>query len=107
MPIIFNEDSKPTSMLGTKVEVRRLIDNSVATKDQVRLERWRMAPGSSAPLTVRRGDIAWIQILEGSAELDGNAGAHALSNVHLAFLPGGFDGSVASANGAASLSHYK
>jgi hypothetical protein len=50
MPIIFNQDSKPFTSLGNDVAVQRLIDRTVATADQVRLERWVMAPGGSAPV---------------------------------------------------------
>ena len=108
MPIIFNQDSTPAIARGDTVAVQRLIDSSVATRDQVRLERWRMAEGSAADITVRPGDIAWIEVLDGHAELSGsvaaqNFGTHSLSNVHLAFLPGGFAGRVTSTRGAVIL----
>ena len=103
MPVIFNQQSKAVNQRGRNVGVQCLIDRSIASRDQVRLERWQMAPGSAADLAVRRGDIAWIQVLDGSVELSGSAGTHTLGNVHLAFLPGGFAGRLASSTGAEIL----
>ena len=103
MPIIFNQDSRPASVRSPGVEVRRLIDSTIAARDQVRLEHWQMAAGSVAEFSVRRGDIAWIQILQGAAALAGSEGTHSLRDVHLVFLPGGFSGRITSARGAVIL----
>ena len=103
MPFIFNQDSKATEMLGTGVGVQRLIDTAVAIKDQVRLERWQIAAGGRAEIAVGHGDICWVQVLSGRIALSGSCGAHDLHEVHLAFLPGGFAGTISSAAGAVIL----
>ena len=103
MPIIYNQDSKPAQAIAGGVEVQRLIDTSVATQDQVRLERWQIAPGGTAPIAVTRGDLSWLQVVEGSISLTGSSGGHALGNVHIAFLPGGMEGRVTSTTGAVLL----
>lgn len=103
MPVIFNQQDKPAMPAGEGVMVRTLIDRDMTSNDNVRLERWDMAPGGSAELKVAHGDIVWIQILSGTAELSGSEGEHALSDVHLVFLPGGFSGRVTSTAGAALL----
>lgn len=103
MPIIYNQDSKPAEPQGKGVAVQRLIDDSVARKDQIRLERWQIAAGGSAPITVARGDISWVAIIDGAISLKGSAGEHALRDVHIAFLPGGLEGNIASTSGAVIL----
>lgn len=103
MPLIFNENDKPATPSGDKVMVRTLIDKDMTTNDNIRLERWDMESGASSELKVEQGDIVWIQILSGGVDLAGSEGDHALSDVHLVFLPGGFSGSVKSAEGAVLL----
>jgi len=103
MPRIFNQDSVPAISLGEHATRQHLINAEITSDDNVRLERWVLEEKGNAPLSVDPKDIVWVQILTGSVQLSGSAGEHALSDHHLAFLPGGFEGAVSTERGAILL----
>ncbi len=103
MPKIFNQDTVPGETFGENASRQQLIDSDITSDDNVRLERWVLDASGTAPLSVEEKDIVWVQVLSGGAQLFGSAGDHALTDHHLAFLPGGFEGAVSSAAGATLL----
>ena len=103
MPVIFNQEDIPAVEAGSGAFVQTLLDDKTTSNDNVRLQRWRIGPGGSMPVTVAMTDLTWMQVLEGEVELDGTQGQHTLSNVHLVVLPPGFSGTLTSEVGAVLL----
>jgi putative monooxygenase len=71
--------------------------------DCILLDRWSLDVGATVSIQVAATDLAWFQILEGEAKLNGSAGRHDLTEAHVVFLPPGFAGSLSSAGGAVVL----
>ncbi len=103
MPIILNQDTVEAKPVGRSAQVKTLIDQTITTNDNVRLERWSIEPGGSVGMTVTADDIVWLQVLVGSIALSGSSGAHNLNQAHLCFLPPGYVGNIQSQKGAALL----
>ena len=103
MPVIFNQEDIPLIEAGNGAFVQTLLDDKTTSNDNVRLQRWRIEPGGSMPVTVADTDLTWVQVLEGEVDLNGTQGHNALSNVHLAVLPPAYSGTLASENGAILL----
>ena len=103
MPKFFNKDAIEARNLDDGVLRRLLLDDSITSDDNVRLDYWDLDAGSAVNLSVAAGDIAWLQILGGEVGLSGSEGSHTLGYQHLTFLPGGFQGRVVSIEGAQLL----
>jgi quercetin dioxygenase-like cupin family protein len=63
------------------------------------LDRLTIAPSGETWLAVPAGSVAWLQVLEGQAQLDRDT----LTDAHVAFLPPGFAASLRTQAGAALL----
>ena len=92
MPEIFNKDNIDPETLSDGALRRVLLDDRITSNDNIRLDHWDLGSGCTMPLSVARGDITWLQVLDGTVQLSGSEGTHALGNQHLIFLPGGFEG---------------
>ena len=103
MPVLFNFDDVDAASLTPGVTRRALITPERVGNDCIALDRWSMDPGSRLEFEVKDTDLAWFQLLEGSAVLDGSAGRRRLDTSHVVFLPPGFSGNLATGDGAAVL----
>ncbi|MBN07997.1 MAG: hypothetical protein CMM45_09215 [Rhodospirillaceae bacterium] len=92
MPKIFNKDTIDPETLSDGALRRVLLDDSITSNDNIRLDHWDLGSGCTMPLSVAGGDITWLQVLDGTVQLSGSEGTHTLGNQHLMFLPGGFEG---------------
>ena len=103
MPVLFNFDEVEETPMGQGVARRALITPGRVGNDCIVLDRWTMDAGAQTSIEVAEGDLAWFQLLDGAAVLDGSAGRHDLDTGHVVFLPPAFSGSLTAANGAAVL----
>ena len=103
MPVLFNFDDVDAAPLTPGVTRRALITPERVGNDCIALDRWSMDPDSRLAFEVKDTDLAWFQLLEGSAVLDGSAGRRRLDTSHVVFLPPGFSGNLATGDGAAVL----
>ena len=103
MPVLFNFDDVDTTPLTPGVTRRALITPERVGNDCIALDRWSMDPGSRLAFGVKDTDLAWFQLLAGSALLDSSEGRHRLDTSHVVFLPPGFSGNLATGDGTAVL----
>ena len=103
MPVLFNFDDVDATPLTPGVTRRALITSERVGNDCIALDRWSMDPGATLAFEVEDTDLAWFQLLEGSAVLDGSEGRHRLDTSHVVFLPPGFSGNLATGDGAPVL----
>ena len=103
MPVLFNFNDVDTTPLTPGVTRRALITPERVGNDCIALDRWSMDPGSRLAFGVKDTDLAWFQLLEGSALLDGSEGRHRLDTSHVVFLPPCFSGNLATGDGATVL----
>ena len=103
MPVLFNVADVDAFPMAPGVTRHALITPERVGSDCIALDRWSMDAGSNLEVEVRETDLAWFQLLEGSAVLDGSEGRHRLDTSHVVFLPPGFCGAMSSESGAAFL----
>ncbi|HXX25490.1 MAG TPA: cupin domain-containing protein [Pseudolabrys sp.] len=99
MATIFNQDAvagEPAGKGGTR---QRLICAARVPGSVIRLDRLALSVGGEMALDVPAGSVAWLQVLEGEA----NLGADMLTDAHVVALPPGFSASLRSAQGATLL----
>jgi len=103
MPVLFNHDTVDPVPLGDGVTRQPLITPERVNDDRLLLDRWTLDAGANTNIQVPATDLAWFQLLEGKATLDGSEGRHELTEAHVVFLPPGFAGNLSTANGAIVL----
>ena len=103
MPVLFNHDEVQGTTVGDGVVSQSLIDPERVGSDFVRLDRWTIDAGAAAEIRVANTDLAWFQLLEGAAILEGSEGEHAMTDANVAFLPPGFEGELSAPDGAVVL----
>jgi quercetin dioxygenase-like cupin family protein len=103
MAIKFNESTVAPERAGSGVSSQPLLTGARVPGIRFRLERLTLAAGSTLELPVAAADLAWFQILSGEAALTHAGGKEALTDAHVAFLPAGFAGRLASGAGATLL----
>ena len=103
MPVLFNVDDVDAITVKPGVTRHALITPERVENDCIALDRWALDAGSRLELEVQDTDLAWFQLLDGSAVLDGSEGRHRLDPSHVVFLPPGFFGDLATDAGAAVL----
>jgi quercetin dioxygenase-like cupin family protein len=103
MALHLNESAVPGEPHGRGITRQRLLTRERVQGTSILLDRWTLAPGAAATLEVPAGNLAWFQMLEGSATLRRANGEERLSDAHIAFLPPRFHGTLASAGGAVLL----
>jgi len=99
VPVLFNSDSVEGVRIGEGVTRRALITPKRVNSDCLLLDRLTIAAGATASIEVADKDLAWLQLLDGKATLDGTAGRHPLTTSHVVFLPPGFAGELTSVDG--------
>lgn len=103
MPVLFNCDSIDGVPMGHGVRRQALITPERVNNDCILLDRWSIDAGASTKIQVAATDLAWFQLLEGEATLDGSAGQLELTTSHVVFLPPAFSGNLSTADGAVVL----
>ena len=103
MPVLFNFDDVDAIPVAHGVTRRELITPERVGNDCLALDRWDMDAGSRLAVEVEDTDLAWFQLLDGSAVLDGSEGKHRLDTSHVVFLPPGFSGDLSTGAGTAVL----
>lgn len=103
MPVLFNIDDIDETPMAPGVNRRALITPERVGNDCIALDRWTVNAGSGLAVEVGESDLAWFQLLEGVAVLDGTEGRHRLNTSNVVFLPPGFSGELTSEPGAAVL----
>lgn len=103
MPVLFNIDDIDETPMAPGVNRRALITPERVGNDCIALDRWTVNAGSGLAVEVGESDLAWFQLLEGAAVLDGTEGRHRLTTSNVVFLPPGFSGELTSEPGAAVL----
>ena len=103
MPVLLNFDDVDAVPMAPGVARRPLITPERVGNDCIVLDHWTMVAGSAVPVDIAATDLAWFQLLEGSATLDGSEGRHELDTSHVVFLPPDFSGSLVTGPGAMVL----
>lgn len=103
MPALFNCDTIDPISVVEGVKKQALITPERVKNDCILLDRWVLDTAATMKIDVLETDLAWFQLLDGSAVLDGTAGVHDLTVSNVVFLPPGFKGSLSTAKGATVL----
>jgi len=103
MPVFVSHNSVDSVPMGGGVSRQPLITAESVGNDSIILDRWIIEVGNAAQISVASTDLAWFQLLQGEATLDGSAGTHHLSDANVVFLPPNFAGTLVAASGAAVL----
>jgi quercetin dioxygenase-like cupin family protein len=96
---IFNESSVAGAPAGIGATRQHLLSQARVPGSAILLDRLALANGGGARLAVPAGSIAWLQMLEGQAQL----GRDTLTDAHVAFLPPGFAADLRTQAGAVLL----
>ena len=72
MPKIFNKDTIDAETIGDGALRRVLLDDTITSNDNIRLDHCDVGPGSVISLSVAAGDIIWLQVLDGTVRLSGS-----------------------------------
>ena len=99
MATIFNQRDVGGEPAGAGALRQRLLTQARVPGTVILLDRIALNPGGEMALAVAPTSVAWLQVLEGEVRL----GPEALTDAHVAFLPGGFSAGLRSAGGAAVL----
>jgi quercetin dioxygenase-like cupin family protein len=102
MAVIFNESTVSAETMGKGVRRQRLLAGTRVKGTRILLDRLTLAAGGDAQIAVPAGSVAWLQMLDGDATLD-RPERIAMTEAHVAFLPPGLSGRIASAGGCVLL----
>jgi len=100
--ITINESNVAAVSIAAKVKRQPLLTAAHTQDGKVLLDRLIVEAGGTHALHIGTGDLAWVQIIEGTAVLShGSQGdtKDALTHAHIVFLPPGFSGTLATPNG--------
>ncbi len=103
MAVTFHESSIASETYGARVRRQRMLTAERVEDTKVLLDRLTLEADSSIALNVAQESLGWFQILDGEAHLLHDGGRDDLDRAHIAFLPPGFRGTLASAGGAIVL----
>ena len=103
MPVLFNCDSADEVPMEQGVSRQPLITPERVGNDCILLDRWRLDPGTTWRIRVTQTDLAWFQLLDGAARLEGSEGRHELTSSNVVFLPPGFAGDMTTTDGTIVL----
>lgn len=103
MPVLVNHNSVDSITISEGVSRQPLITSELVGNDWIVLDRWAIDAASCARIAVANTDLAWFQLLEGAATLDGSTGHHELTDANVIFLPPGYGGNLKSNEGAVVL----
>jgi mannose-6-phosphate isomerase-like protein (cupin superfamily) len=87
LAITLRADSALTEALTAGVERQRLLTPSRVPRTKALLDKVKLAPRASMTFDVARGDLAWIQLLQGEAQLTHGSTRLQLGSTHIVLLP--------------------
>jgi quercetin dioxygenase-like cupin family protein len=96
---IFNQDSVAGEPASVAVTRQQLLTAARVPGTAILLDRLTLAGGGETWLAVPADSVAWLQVLQGQAQLGGDT----LTDAHVAFLPPGFTASLQTQAGAVFL----
>ena len=99
MALTINESSIVAEPIAAHVKRQRLLTARHTQDGKVLLDRLTVTAGGTHALSIAAGDLAWVQILDGTATLTHGTAADALTHAHIVFLPPGFSGTLATQAG--------
>lgn len=99
MALTLNESTVAVETIAAKVKRQRLLTAQHTKDGKVLLDRLTVDAGGSHDFEIARGDLAWLQFLEGAATLQHDGTTDALTHAHIVFLPPGFRGTLATQAG--------
>ena len=103
MAITINESSVAAVSIAAKVKRQPLLTAAHTQDGKVLLDRLTVEAGGTHALNIGAGDLAWMQILEGTAVLTHGDTKDALTHAHIVFLPPGFSGTLAATAGQSAV----
>ena len=103
MALVINAESVAGEFFGVHARRQRLLTEERVRGSRVLLDRLTLEPGASAQLEVPAGNLAWFQMLEGTAALTHAGGEERLTRAHIVILPPAFRCTLASRTGAVLL----
>lgn len=95
MALTINESTINPEPVAAGVTRQRLLSEKHTAGGKVLLDRLNLAANATHQVNVAAGDLAWLQILEGTASLKHGAAQDTLTQAHIVFLPPGFNGALA------------
>lgn len=95
MALTLNESTVAAETIAPQVKRQRLLTAQHTPDGKVLLDRISIEAGGTHALNIVPGDLAWVQILEGTATLVHGATSDALTHAHIVFLPPAFSGTLA------------
>ncbi len=99
MATIFNQDSVAGEADGVGATRQHLLTAARVPGTAILLDRLTLTSDGETRLAVPAASVAWLQVLEGQAQLNRDT----LTDAHVAFLPPGFAASLRTPAGAALL----
>lgn len=103
MALTLNESTVTPETIAGGVARQCLLTAAHTTGGSVLLDRLQVTAGQAHAISVAAGDLAWLQILDGSATLAHGNAADALTQAHIVFLPPRFSGKLATPAGVTLL----
>jgi quercetin dioxygenase-like cupin family protein len=103
MAVVFNEAEIRPERCGERAARQRLITAARIPGTGILLDRFVLETGSSVPVAVPAGSIAWFHVLEGEIEFARPQTEWRLDQAHAAFLAPGSTGTIAAAARAVVL----
>ncbi|NNC65073.1 MAG: cupin domain-containing protein [Gammaproteobacteria bacterium] len=100
MAELFNQKSVPATVLPGGARLQRLFDEQRIEASQCRFDLLTLDAGASLQIEVPRSEVAWVQLLTGSAVLESGEKQAVLGELHVFFLPPGFVGKLTSSDAA-------
>ena len=99
MAITLNESTVAAETLAPGVKRQSLLTARHTQDGKVLLDRLSVDADRTHTFAIARGDLAWLQILEGEAVLRHGGASDALTQAHIVFLPPGFHGTLDTKSG--------
>jgi quercetin dioxygenase-like cupin family protein len=103
MAIHFNESTIKATVAASGVASQRLLSRANAPDILFELDRLAISPGGQKTLTIAPSELAWLQMIDGSATLNSGGRKSPLSANHIGLLPPGFNGTLVTEAGATLL----
>jgi quercetin dioxygenase-like cupin family protein len=103
MATIFNESAVAAKPAGNGAVRQHLLTTARVPGSGILLDRLTLERGGEARLAVPATSVAWIQPLDGEAQLMHGENRQTISDENVAFLPPGYAATISSAVGAALL----
>jgi len=100
---IFNESSVAGEPAGSGATRQRLLTAARVPGTVILLDRLALKPGGETRLAIPAGSVAWLQVLEGQAQLIHGESKEIIGEAHIAFLPPGFAAALRTRDGTALL----